>query len=168
MDMSHIGPALHKHHHQLALFLSVLTLVCLALYLGYTSRYFRLSLPTLTESTSTEEQSIPLSNYHLMGYFADNYDDLPETQLQLTLQGTAVDPATPNLSIAIVSSPAEPVAKFYRIDDVLPGDALIKDIQGDRIIIDNNGELQKLTMPVPTLRQQPAVSVPTDSGLSPA
>lgn len=129
--------------------------------------YFTLRPPATQPATKISAHPIQLASMHLFGLFSDDFDDLPETQLQLSLQGTGVDPHNAKLSSAIIASSGSNNASIYHIDDNLPGGALIKDILFDRIVIDNNGELQKLSMKIPTLQNQPpSQGLPANSGLS--
>ena len=129
--------------------------------------YFTFTPPKSLPATQVSAHPVQLASLHLFGLFSDDFDDLPETQLQLTLQGTGVDPQNAKLSSAIIASPDSNNANIYHIGDTLPGGALIKDILFDRIVIDNNGELQKLSMKVPTLQNQPpSQGLPANSGLT--
>jgi type II secretory pathway component PulC len=166
MDAQQLWQLLHKHQQRLPLLLGTLVLIIFAWHMVGTLDIFTLKLPKIEISSTAPSAPKPISDYHLLGYFADNYADLPETQLQLTLQGTGVDPKIAKKSIAIVSGSSTGSAKIYHPGELVPGGALIKAIQSDQIVIDNNGELQKLSMPIPSLHMAPAPSVSNQSGLS--
>lgn len=87
---------------------------------------------------------------HLYGNFVESVDSLPETQLQITLQGVIMLPNTPNKDAAIISSPSQP-AKLYHIGDTIPGDAELKRVMMNQVVISNQGELQRLRLPIQTL-----------------
>lgn len=92
-----------------------------------------------------------ISEWHLMGQFQGSLQDLPETRLQLTLQGTEVSLESASLSHAIISSP-DKKAKSYSVGDSVPGGAVITKIQQNRIIIKHEGRLEQLKMPVHQLQ----------------
>lgn len=89
-----------------------------------------------------------IADFHLFGIFDASLQNLPETQLQLTLQGTVVSPKTKNKSYAIIATPNQPT-KIYKISQEVPGGAAIRLILKDRIILDNHGSLAVLRLPVP-------------------
>lgn len=89
---------------------------------------------------------------HLYGRFVENLENLPETQLQITLEGVVMLPDQPENDLAIISSPSTP-AKAYRIGDVIPGDAELKKVMVNQVVILNQGQLQSLKLPIKTLPQ---------------
>lgn len=168
MDTQRIMQLFNQHKLRLPWIVAAVALLITLSTLISDIDYFRISAPTLNPTSSGAHQLPSLPSMHLFGLFSDDFDDLPETQLQLTLQGTGVSPHDTKLSTAIISSSGGK-AQLYHIGENVPGDAMIKDILFDRIVIDNNGELQKLSMKVPQLQNQPASSgLPANSGLTPS
>ncbi len=167
MDINRVTHYYQQHKTQLPWLIAAI--IVLFTFSTIISRidYFRVTIPPTTSTAASAAQPLQLASLHLFGLFSDDFDDLPETQLQLTLEGTGVDPHNPKLSSAIIASGE--TANSYQIGDSIPGDAVIKDILFDRIVISNNGELQKLSMQTPKLENQPAgQGLPTNSGLKSA
>jgi general secretion pathway protein C len=108
-----------------------------------------LPAPMATRSISAVSQ---VSQYHVFGVYNDNMANLPETQLQLTLQGVmlSVSNQGQGQSYAIISSPSVP-AKSYKVGDTIPGDATLKKILKDQIVISYQGVMQSLKLPVDQL-----------------
>lgn len=92
-----------------------------------------------------------LANLHLFGVYASNLDSLPNTQLQFTLEGTIVFVESPSQSRALIAAPNMP-AKVYQVDDILPGNATITRIAKEYVVINDNGTLEKLALPINTLQ----------------
>lgn len=102
--------------------------------------------PPVTTPVATTD----VAALHLMGIYDAKTADIPATQLQLTLQGTVVSVDDPARSHALIQSPGQPT-KVYQVGDFVPGNAKIEKIEKDFVILDDNGQLQKLRMPVPVL-----------------
>ncbi len=169
MDTQRIMQFLHQHKNRLPWLVAILVVLFTISTLLSDIDYFSFKIPKTGLQQSAQHQPVDLSKLHIFGLFSDDFDDLPETQLQLTLQGTGVSNTEPKLSSAIISSPSSQNATIFHIGDNVPGDAMIKDILFDRIVIDNNGELQKLSMKVPQLHNAPASQgLSANSGLSPS
>ena len=110
------------------------------------SNFHTTKLPT-QQSTIKPLPPVPnIANLHLMGIYDTKTATLPTTQLQLTLQGTVVNTSDSTQSRALIASPDQPT-KVYQIGDVVPGDAKIEKIDMHFVILDNNGQLQKLRLP---------------------
>ena len=90
---------------------------------------------------------------------ATSPEELPETSLQLTLHGVIASP-NPVLARAIVADAAGN-DNFYKIGDTLPGNATLKEIHGDRIVIQRGGRLETLTLPKTSLNMSPAAATPS-------
>lgn len=112
---------------------------------------------TAGESQSSGAQSNettlpPLEAVNLFGKAGENAneapvetDDLPETNLQLTLRGAmAADEQAPT-SALVEDSRGETEA--YTLGDALPGDATLRAIHPRRIVIERRGQLETLTFP---------------------
>ena len=91
-----------------------------------------------------------ISKLHLMGIYDAKTADIPTTQLQLTLQGTVIITSDPTQSRALIDSPGQPT-KVYKVGDLVPGDAKIEKIGQHFVILNDNGELQKLSLPLHVL-----------------
>lgn len=102
---------------------------------------------------ATPEPLHNLANLHLFGVYANNLDNLPNTQLQFTLEGTVVYLAQPKQSRALIAAPHQP-AKVYQVGDTLPGNATITRIAKHYVVIDDNGTLEKLALPINTLQNE--------------
>ncbi|EKD77295.1 MAG: hypothetical protein ACD_42C00396G0010 [uncultured bacterium] len=88
-----------------------------------------------------------LADLHLLGAYRSTADNLPTTQLQLTLEGTIVLLDHPKQSRALIAAPNEP-AQVYQIGDALPGNATVTDIAKHYVVINDNGSLEKLPLPI--------------------
>ena len=91
-----------------------------------------------------------ISQWHVFGIYNDNFQNLPETSLALTLEGVMLDLNNARHSYVIVSSPSTP-ATVYKVGDVLPGGALLSKILQQQIIINAQGTAQSLSLPVDQL-----------------
>lgn len=96
--------------------------------------------------TATVQPISQVSRYHVFGLYDDNLADLPETQLPLTLQGVMLSVMEQSASYAIISSTSVP-AKVYRVGDTIPGDATLKKILKNEVLINYQGVLQSLKLP---------------------
>src|SRR3989338_9014703 len=105
---------------------------------------------TAQKITIAPEHLQNLADLHLFGVYASNLDALPTTQLQLTLEGTIVILEAPAQSRALIASPNAP-AKVYRAGDALPGNATITRIAKEYVVVDDNGMLEKLVLPIQTV-----------------
>lgn len=102
------------------------------------------------QTAASPERLINLAELHMFGVFSANLDSLPTTTLQLTLEGTVVNVDSPADSYAIIGSPNQP-AKMYQVGNTLPGNATITRITKDYIVLNDNGTLEKLALPIPPL-----------------
>jgi general secretion pathway protein C len=68
--------------------------------------------------------------------------DLPKTNLRLTLTGVMTSDSTENAS-ALIQGPDKDTIS-YKIDDKLPGGAILKQVLTDRVVIDRSGRLENL------------------------
>lgn len=102
----------------------------------------------------TKTQPIePLANIadlHLFGVYSANLDNVPTTQLQLTLEGTVVSIEAPAQSYAMITAPNQS-AKVYKVGDTLPGNATVTRIAKHYVVLDDNGTLEKLALPIETI-----------------
>ena len=105
---------------------------------------------TAIKTTIAPEHLQNLADLHLFGVYASNLDALPTTQLQLTLEGTIVILEAPAQSRALIASPNAPT-KVYQVGDALPGNATITRIAKQYVVVDDNGMLEKLVLPIQTV-----------------
>lgn len=98
------------------------------------------------------DKSTDIASLHLFGQINKSIPvqhqapaDVPDTHLKLTLRGVA---ATGNkltaLAIIADSSDSE---NYYRIDDPIPGNAILREIYPDRVILQRAGRLETLRLP---------------------
>ena len=99
------------------------------------------------------EHQLNLADLHLFGIYSASLETLPDTRLQLTLEGTIVILSNPNLSRAVISAPGHP-AKVYQVGDKLPGNATVTKIAKHYVVINDNGSLEKLALPIQTISTQ--------------
>ena len=137
----------YRRDHRTPLVITALLGVLLLLAVWQFAQTF-ISAPVTTTSMT---QAVPeklqnLADLHLFGVFAAT-DNLPVTQLPFTLEGTVVFIDAPNQSRALISSSSEP-AKVYQVGDTLPGNATITRIAKDYVVLNDNGTLEKLALPI--------------------
>ena len=102
---------------------------------------------TATLSTSKPAHLHNLADLHLLGVYGDNLENLPNTQLQFTLEGTVVVLEIPAQSRALITAPNQPT-KVYQVGDTLPGNAIITRIAKHYVVLNDNGTLEKLVLPI--------------------
>lgn len=93
---------------------------------------------------------IDVSQLHVFGMYNAAVGNLPVATTSLKLQGTVVIKDTPSRSQALITSLGQPT-QAYHVGDVLPGNMKITLISEDYIVIDNNGSLEKLPLPIETV-----------------
>jgi general secretion pathway protein C len=96
-----------------------------------------------------------IASWHLFGsrppaIAAGQVANLPATTLQLTLSGLFKDTRTQQ-SKALISAPGHP-SKAYGVGDALPSGATVYQILDDGVILERNGHLEKLTLPIQPLK----------------
>lgn len=108
---------------------------------------------TVTGSASNSRvQQLP--GWHLFGEVAQQVEapqtvDLPETNLKLTLRGLIASP-NQDEARAIVADPSGK-ENFFKVGDKLPGNAELKEIHADRIVIQRGGRYETLKLPKESL-----------------
>jgi general secretion pathway protein C len=111
---------------------------------------FNIEQPLPMPASSHIEPIAQIGQLHVFGIYNDDLQNLPETQLQLTLQGVMLSVQDQTQSYAIISSPSVP-AKAYKVGSTIPGDATLKKVMKDEIVISYQGVLQSLKLPVDQL-----------------
>ncbi len=140
-----------RQDHRLPMVLTAVFAVLLLITIGNT-------VITLTAHHAkialTKAQPIePMTNIadlHLFGVYSANLDNLPTTQLQLTLAGTVVSLEAPAQSYALITAPSQPT-KVYKVGDTLPGNATVTRIAKQYVVVNDNGTLEKLALPIETI-----------------
>lgn len=95
--------------------------------------------------------SLPnIADLHLFGIYNESTTDLPITQLQLSLVGTIVMMHAPNESRALIAAPSGPT-KVYQVGSTVPGNATVSHIEKNYVVLNSNGGLQKLMLPIEKL-----------------
>jgi len=107
---------------------------------------------TTTNASIKPIQTLPeIANLHLFGiYRIQNIADLPSTQLQLSLVGTVIMINAPKQSRALIASPGGQT-KVYAVGAIVPGNATVARVEQRYVVLNNNGELQKLSLPIEKL-----------------
>ena len=145
------------HNKQIALSSAAFLLLLLLLVISHTVTSW---LPTQVSSNNLPTISVPkhtfslsdISTWHLMG-FNQTSGDLPQTNLQLTLQGVLVMPNSARSSAIIASDNQS--GKVYSVGDELPGGAVLDKVLADKVIIKNRGKMEELLLVRPTLQFAP-------------
>lgn len=108
-------------------------------------------------SRSGANKALPdIASWHLFGarppaaIAAGQVANLPVTTLQLTLEGLFADTVTKEAK-ALIAPPGRP-SEAYGVGDALPGDATVYQILDDGVILERNGHLEKLTLPIQPLK----------------
>lgn len=108
-----------------------------------------ITLPTTTEAATLITN---LPNTHLFG---KGMAGLPITSLHLLVTGIVKVGDEPNASSkAYISISGQP-SKIYHVGDELPGGVHVYSISNDTIILENDGELEKLPLPRQPLQFKP-------------
>jgi general secretion pathway protein C len=109
-------------------------------------------LQVATTAQSLEEKQpdyLLISDWHLFGQAVDGLSFpngmVPETQLQLKLQGVFTLSEHDDYAHAIIETPDQ-IQKAYKINDALPGGATLKAIENDKIIILRNNQQESLAL----------------------
>lgn len=104
---------------------------------------------TIAQTTKTPQKTYNIASYRLFGDTAKIIKkpkavskDLPKTKLKLTLTGVMASGTVEDAS-ALVEGPDKETLN-YRIDDELPGGAILKQVYPDRIVLERSGRLENL------------------------
>jgi type II secretory pathway component PulC len=90
-----------------------------------------------------------LSSYHLFGAYASNLGNLPLASLGVTLIGIFAD--NNNKSTALITLSGGQ-SKFYHVGDKLAPNVVIDKILPYSVVVQHNGRLEKLAMPIQPLK----------------
>lgn len=107
--------------------------------------------PAETSRIQAQNPAIPLALKHLFGtaeVLGDTPADAPETRLDLKLVGVF---ATGDASALAIIIPGQRQATLYGVGDTLPSNATLRSVYPDRVILERNGQLETLKLPLETL-----------------
>ena len=111
------------------------------------SVFFIDRVPTIQRSNTITPAIIDIGNLPLFGRYQATLDDLPVTTLPLLLKGTILILANPKQSLAIISTPDDKT-KDYKIGDTLLEATTIQSIEKNVVIINHNGSIEKIPLPI--------------------
>ena len=106
---------------------------------------------TLPSDTTTSIKPISLADLHLFGRYSESISNLPLTSLPLVLKGTEASTTDDQTGSALIASQGSNKTKAYSVGQTVPGNAVIKRILKQSVVLDNNGHLEQLRMIIPTL-----------------
>lgn len=116
------------------------------------SRASLYSADTTGQQTKTQEPEISLSSVSMFGDAdqaeiapSEDIDDLPETNLRLVLRG--VMSAAGDFPGSALIEDEKRQTEAYIVGDELPGNATLRTVRPDRIIIERSGALENLYFP---------------------
>lgn len=127
-----------------------------------------LTTKTVVASAANNNLVQQLPGWHLFGevprqVVAPQPVDLPETNLKLTLKGLIASP-NQDEARAIVADPSGK-ENFYKVGDKLPGNAELKEIHSDRIVIQRGGRYETLKLPKESLDISSVSSSPASAAI---
>ena len=138
----------------LLLFLLIQVVVDLAGRWFESSEEERVSKPVstaaVTAAPSAQVLAKQIANWHLFGHaqsvqLTSAPTVAPETKLNLVLSGVIAYHRQKD-AVAIIANGVKAAEKSYGIGDSLPGGASLKEIYGDRVIIEHRGRVETLTL----------------------
>ena len=101
---------------------------------------------------------VDIASLHLFGQYQTHLTDLPQTRLQLTLQGIEFSMVSKE-SRALISTADQPT-QIYKMGDIVPGGATLRTILRDQVILSEHGQLARLNLPVPKLNGMMTAATP--------
>ena len=146
----------NQYSRRLATIASVVLVLLMSLSVASTVLFFVRSMNDAKVGPATHNDArtdtaggdhINISELNLFGSVSGGPAnvDAPETNLNLELQGVFTA-ANPKDSTAIVAESGQD-GKLYRINDKLPGNAVLKAVFDNHILIQRGGRLEKLMFP---------------------
>jgi general secretion pathway protein C len=108
------------------------------------------STAAVTSGPAAQVLAQQIANWHLFGHaqslaVTSAPTVAPETKLNLVLSGVIASPRQED-AVAIIAAGASAAEKNYAIGDSLPGGAILKEVYGDRVIIEHRGRVETLTL----------------------
>lgn len=128
-------------------FFGFFVLLIFIAFIQWISVFFIDRIPSIQRNDTITTPIISIGNLPIFGHYHPTVNDLPTTTLPVFLKGTIVILAHPQQSIAIISTP-DGKTKDYKIGDKLLGVATIKQVNQDTVIINNDGALEKIPLPI--------------------
>lgn len=108
------------------------------------------SVKSVASGPSAQILAQKVANIHLFGNaqsvaVASGPTVAPETKLNLILSGVIASPQQTD-AVAIIAAGPRATEKSYAIGNSLPGGAKLKEVYGDRVIIEYRGRVETLTL----------------------
>ena len=109
-----------------------------------------ISQAPLASTASAQVLAQKIANAHLFGkadggVIASGQTIAPETKLNLILSG-AITSKQQSGAVAIIAAGIGATERSYSIGDSLPSGATLKEVYGDKVIIDYRGRVETLTL----------------------
>lgn len=107
--------------------------------------------PTPQATTRNNTRDHNIASFQLFGnatqpeIVAPVQKTLPVTKLRLTLTGVVAS-ASETTASALIEGP-DRETQYYKVGDQLPGNATLKQVYADRVIVDRAGQLENLYFP---------------------
>ncbi len=102
-----------------------------------------------SQSTEDKQRNYPIANFKLFGDMsapskpiAVQTENLPETSLKLTLTGVLA--GKNNLQASALIEGPDRQTRNYRVDEEVPGGAILKSVYPDRVVLERAGRLENL------------------------
>lgn len=140
-----------KTDQRVPLVIAGLFVICTAsVFITNLTHLLRLPKPATVSAPviSRPVQHVDMGSWHLFGNYEASLANVPQTQLQLTLQGTDVTDSTNMPSTAIIAD-SSGKAKVYQVGDAVPGGATLYKIFPHHVIFNHNGNYEMLKLPLP-------------------
>lgn len=148
--------------HAKWLILSLISLFCFSILYTYSKLFWSF---TELQPNPTEEQVIAptkkdsfdsLLHSALFGTYVSNdltSGNVKKSMLDITLVGILFGDSASDSQVIIRTANGE--EQNYKIDDKIPGGALIKRIMADGILVEHNGSLESVILPAEELNFEP-------------
>lgn len=112
-------------------------------------------VPQAAARQAQSERSWNIAQWHLFGVKPPEsvqtpVESLPETSLNLMLRGVVAAGSSSVGGGAIIGTP-NGTDSFYSVDASLPGGAILREVYGDRVVLERNGRRETLRLPRETL-----------------
>ena len=125
--------------------------------------------PAVRARATGQNQVRQISQWHLFGEVRKSsptavakVTDAPDTKLNLKLRGILAS-SDPSLAIAIIAD-GKGKEDAYALEAKLPGNAVLKEIYADRVILEYRGRLEALRLPKETIAGNGPKSARLNSG----
>ncbi len=126
-----------------ALLLVVATKTVMKIYGG--TQTLNVALPV----KSSLHSIVSMADLHLLGVYHHTVSIIPNTSLPLKLYGTIVSMTSPKHSYALIAVRGNQIKVYKPEDQIIPGDAVLKKINNNGVILSVQGQLQHLNIPLP-------------------